>query len=84
MRETLRILIGGVSRCASVLVVRMADEGAAYADRLRRASVPVQLRGVTGVTHGFIRLHNLFDVADQELSTISSNIRKAVTRDDKI
>lgn len=62
----------------------LADEGAAYADRLRRASVPVQLRGVTGVTHGFIRLHNLFDVADQELSTISSNIRKAVTRDDKI
>ncbi|MDO9526689.1 MAG: alpha/beta hydrolase fold domain-containing protein [Gemmobacter sp.] len=41
----------------------LADEGASYAERLRAADVAVTLRQVQGVTHGFIRLHNLFDGA---------------------
>ena len=61
----------------------LADEGAAYADKLRAVGVPVQLRCAAGLTHGFIRLHNLFDVADEELSTISAAIRQAVDRIDK-
>ena len=61
----------------------LADEGAAYADQLAGAGVPVLRRCVAGVTHGFIRLHNLFDVADHELSTISSDIREAASQGDK-
>ncbi len=55
------------------------DEGEAYADLLEAEGVPVIRRRVDGVTHGFIRLHPLFDVADEELSTISENIRKQVS-----
>lgn len=53
----------------------LCDEGEAYADRLSEAGVQVSRRRVPGVTHGFIRLHPLFDVADDELSTISQEIR---------
>ncbi len=55
----------------------LCDEGEEYARRLHAAAVPVTLRRVAGVTHGFIRLHNLFDVADKELSTISQDICNA-------
>lgn len=50
------------------------DEGRAYATALRAAGVPVTLRVVNGVTHGFIRLHNLFDLAAAELSTLGGEI----------
>ena len=56
----------------------LCDEGEAYADRLAAAGVPVVQRRVPGVTHGFIRLHNLFDVADAELTTVSDAIRATV------
>lgn len=56
----------------------LCDEGEAYADRLLGAGVRVSRRRVPGVTHGFIRLHPLFDVADDELSTISQEIRNHV------
>lgn len=49
----------------------LADEGRAYADTLERAGVPVTRRMVPGVTHGFIRLHNLFDVARQEVAAVA-------------
>lgn len=58
----------------------LCDEGEDYADILMAAGVPVMRRRVDGVTHGFIRLHNLFDVADQELSAISSDIRRMAGR----
>src|SRR5688572_13265723 len=41
-RATLRILIGGVSRWASVLVVRVVDDGAAWI--FRTTSIPVTTR----------------------------------------
>ena len=57
----------------------LCDEGEAYAECLSAAGVPVVQRRVQGVTHGFIRLHNLFDVADAELSSIAAAIRKTVS-----
>ena len=57
----------------------LCDEGEAYARNLAAAGVPVVQRRVPGVTHGFIRLHNLFDVADAELSMISAAIRQTVS-----
>jgi len=51
------------------------DEGFAYAGRLKDAGADVTLRIVPGVTHGFIRLHNHFDVARQEIELIAADIR---------
>jgi acetyl esterase len=45
----------------------LADEGRAYADRLEQAGIRVTRRIAPGVTHGFIRLHNLFDTARDEV-----------------
>lgn len=56
----------------------LCDEGEAYASRLSAAGASVVQRRVPGVTHGFIRLHNLFDVADAELSNVAAAIRKTV------
>lgn len=55
----------------------LADEGTAYAAKLQQAGVPVTTRRVAGVTHGFIRLHNLFDVARDELKAIAQDIAAA-------
>jgi acetyl esterase len=54
----------------------LCDEGEAYADLLAQAGVAVTRRRVPGVTHGFIRLHPLFDGADAELTTIAADIRR--------
>jgi acetyl esterase len=56
----------------------LCDEGAAYADRLAQAGVGVTHRQVDGVTHGFIRLHPLFEVADAELTAIAADIRRKI------
>jgi acetyl esterase len=55
----------------------LADEGQAYAETLRRSGVPVVARTIPGVTHGFIRLHNLFDIARDEVKTIAAEIAAA-------
>ncbi len=55
----------------------LADDGLAYAEALRKAGGAVVLRHVPGVTHGFIRLHNLFDVAKREVDAIAAEIRAA-------
>ena len=55
----------------------LASEGTAYAAALRAAGVPVVDRHIPGVTHGFIRLHNLFDVASDEVARLSSEIAAA-------
>jgi acetyl esterase len=58
----------------------LADEGAAYADRLRAAGTPVTARVAQGLTHGFIRLHNLCDPARDELAAVASEIAAACER----
>lgn len=57
----------------------LCDEGEAYAQALRAAGVKVTQRRIDGVTHGFVRLHNLFDVAHAELETLSKDIVRAIT-----
>ena len=53
------------------------DEGRAYAERLEDAGVPVTLRVLPGLTHGFIRLHNHLDVSEQEVRLLGREIAEA-------
>ncbi len=55
----------------------LRDEGEAYAGRLARAGVDVVHRRYEGTIHGFIRLHNLFEVADGAVTDIADFIRRA-------
>lgn len=58
----------------------LRDEGAAYAERLKAAGIPVQLTEYSGATHGFLRLHNLFDVADGALNEMAEAIRACAAK----
>ncbi len=55
----------------------LADEGLAYADRLEQAGVEVTRRVAPGLTHGFIRLHNLVDVARDEVHAAAAFAARA-------
>lgn len=55
----------------------LASEGRAYAQRLSDCGIPVIQREVKGVTHGYIRLHNLLDVAAEEIRALGRDIRTA-------
>ena len=55
----------------------LLDEGHAYADALAAAGVPVTRRVVQGMTHGFIRLHNLCNPAREELERLGAEIAAA-------
>ncbi|WP_339948997.1 alpha/beta hydrolase [uncultured Albimonas sp.] len=55
----------------------LRDEGLAYARALEAAGVPVTLREIPGLTHGFIRLHNLCEPAAEELAAIGRDIARA-------
>ncbi|WP_406857624.1 alpha/beta hydrolase [Alsobacter sp. KACC 23698] len=55
----------------------LADEGRAFADALEGAGVQVARRKAEGVTHGFIRLHNLFDVAAREVEAVADFAARA-------
>ena len=52
----------------------LRDEGEAYAARLAEAGVPTVVRRYAGMTHGFIRYHDLVDVAGQALREIAADI----------
>ena len=52
----------------------LADDGRAYAERLKQAGVSVEHREVAGMTHGFIRWHNLVDVAKHEVDAIAARV----------
>lgn len=55
----------------------LRDEGRAYAQRLSQAGVAVVYREAAGLTHGFVRLHNLIAEADAELVAIGAAIATA-------
>lgn len=52
----------------------LRDEGKAYAQKLRDAGVVVTERCAEGLTHGFIRLHNICEPAGNELERIGRDI----------
>ena len=52
----------------------LREEGEAYAASLRDAGVPTQLRRYNGMTHGFIRYHDMVDVAGEALREIAGDI----------
>ncbi len=53
----------------------LRDEGEAYAERLRAAGVPTTVRHYAGATHGFIRFHDLVDVAGQAVRDVAADIK---------
>jgi acetyl esterase len=55
----------------------LADEGVAYADRLRLAGVPVQLELWRGVTHDFIKLGRSIPEAVAAQNAIAQSLREA-------
>ena len=55
----------------------LVDEGVAYADRLRQASVAVELELVRGVTHDFIKLGRALAEARAAQALIGSALRAA-------
>ncbi len=56
----------------------LADEGAAYARRLREAGVPVTLTQYDGQIHGFARLRTFCgDQADEAVAEIAAAVRAA-------
>ncbi len=55
----------------------LRDDGIRYAERLKANGVPVTLTVYPGMTHGFIRMANLIDVAQQAVSDLSEAIRHA-------
>ncbi len=52
----------------------LRDEGEAYAARLVEAGVPTISRRYSGMTHGFIRYHDMVDVAGQALHEMAADI----------
>ena len=53
------------------------DEGAAYAEALRAAGVATEVRDHPGLTHGFIRLHNLCEPVREAVAALGRDIAKA-------
>lgn len=55
----------------------LRSEAEAFADRMRAAGRRVELRHCAGVMHGFARLHNHVDVADQAVAAAAGAMRAA-------
>jgi len=52
----------------------LRDEGEAYAARLADAGIAVTQRRYAGMTHGFMRYHDLVDVAGQAMREMAADI----------
>jgi acetyl esterase len=55
----------------------LSDEGAAYADRLSSAGVPVQHVHLPGQIHGFITMGKLIPAAGEAASAAGAALMKA-------
>ncbi|KQS54765.1 hypothetical protein ASG36_20155 [Geodermatophilus sp. Leaf369] len=60
----------------------LRGEGEAYAAALSAAGVPTQVERSPGVAHGFLRMHNLFDVAHGAVVRIAAAVGEVVPRSD--
>jgi acetyl esterase len=56
----------------------LTDEGSDYADRLREAGVPAEVRVWPGMTHGFLRWRAAIDAAHEALDDASARLRAAL------
>jgi len=56
----------------------LRDEGEAYAERLRAASVPVRTRRVPGMVHGFLRWGGAVDAAAEALDEVARAIAETL------
>lgn len=55
----------------------LVDEGRAYAEKLRRAGVPVDLLLYPGMIHEFLRMGNVVDTARDALTAIAARLAAA-------
>ncbi|WP_117591238.1 alpha/beta hydrolase [Haloprofundus halophilus] len=56
----------------------LRDEGVAYADRLSAAGVDVEHRHYPGMVHGFLSLTDDVDVADEAMTAVARDVRRAL------
>jgi acetyl esterase len=56
----------------------LRDEGEAYAERLRAAGVPVEVRRWPGVVHGFLRWPGVVGAARTALDEVGARVRAAL------
>lgn len=53
----------------------LRDEGEAYAEKLRKAGVPVTLRRYDGMIHGFLQMGGLVDRAREALREVGADVQ---------
>jgi acetyl esterase/lipase len=58
----------------------LRSQGAAYAQKLQRAGVPVRVNYYTGVTHEFFGMAALVPEAKQAVNFVANNLKAAFTR----
>lgn len=56
----------------------LLDEGAAYAERLRAAGVPVEYRCFDGTIHSFFSFYRLIDKGREAIALVGDRVRKAL------